>query len=99
MNAVQWRVVAASVTGAGHAGTSCGCQDAHHWTEIAGGILVAAVADGAGTASLGAVGASVAAKIAVTTIKRDLEAGGWPGQENESRWRDLQLDAFREALV
>jgi len=38
------------------------CQDAHHWEKLPEGVLVAAVADGAGSATLGKVGAIVALK-------------------------------------
>jgi len=43
--------VAASVRGKSHEGQLC--QDAHHWEKLPEGVLVAAVADGAGSATLG----------------------------------------------
>ncbi len=64
----HWRVVAASVRGAGHAKTGQPCQDAHHWTLLPGGALAAAVADGAGSAPLAEVGAEVAATAAVEAL-------------------------------
>jgi len=70
-----WRVVAASVAGAGHERAGVPCQDAHHWALAAGGTLVAAVADGAGSASLGGLGAEVASRAAVRAAARALPAG------------------------
>lgn len=64
----EWRVVAASVRGKSHEKTGQLCQDAHNWQQLPSGVLVAAVADGAGSAALGEVGAAVAAETAVATI-------------------------------
>ncbi|WP_341525865.1 PP2C family serine/threonine-protein phosphatase [Nostoc sp. UHCC 0302] len=64
----QWQVVAASVCGTSHIKTKQLCQDAHHWQILADNLLVAAVADGAGSASLGKVGAMVAVETAIENI-------------------------------
>lgn len=64
----QWRVVAASVCGTRHEKLRQLCQDAHYWEILPEGVLVAAVADGAGSAALGKIGAIVAAQTAVETI-------------------------------
>jgi serine/threonine protein phosphatase PrpC len=64
----HWRVVAASVCGVSHIKTNQLCQDAHHWELLPDNILVAAVADGAGSASLGKVGAMVAVETAIEEI-------------------------------
>lgn len=64
----QWRVVAASVCGTSHTRTKQLCQDAHHWQLLSDNLLVAAVADGAGSASQGKVGAMVAVETAIETI-------------------------------
>ncbi|AFY87507.1 MAG: Serine/threonine-protein phosphatase 3 [Chroococcidiopsis cubana SAG 39.79] len=64
----QWRVASASVRGTSHEKVGQLCQDAHHWEKLPTGVLVAAVADGAGSAALGKVGAIVAAQTAVETI-------------------------------
>lgn len=65
---LQWRVLAASIRGKSHEKVGQLCQDAHHWEKLPDGVLVAAVADGAGSATLGKVGAIVAAQTAVETI-------------------------------
>lgn len=64
----QWRVAAASVRGTSHEKAGQMCQDAHYWQKLPEGVLVVAVADGAGSASLGKVGAIVATQTAVETI-------------------------------
>jgi Protein phosphatase 2C len=65
----RWRVAAASVRGAAHERAGQPCQDAHCWELLPGGILAAAVADGAGCARLAEVGASRAARAAVTAVR------------------------------
>ena len=64
----NWRVVAASVTGTSHAKRGEPCQDAFSWEILPGNILVAAVADGAGSAPRGEVGAEVAVNAAVGAV-------------------------------
>ncbi len=64
----QWRVAAASVRGTSHEKAGQLCQDAHQWQKLPEGGLVAAVADGAGSATLGKVGAIVATQTAIETI-------------------------------
>lgn len=44
------------------------CQDAHHWQLLPGNVLVAAAADGAGSASQGKVGAMVAVETAIESL-------------------------------
>jgi hypothetical protein len=65
----RWRVAAASVRGASHERTGQPCQDAHRWEVLPGGILTAAVADGAGSALLAEVGASLAAEATVAAVR------------------------------
>ena len=67
---LHWRVVGASVCGTSHLKNSQLCQDAHHWTMLPDNILVAAAADGAGSASLGKVGAMVATEAAIENISQ-----------------------------
>jgi len=61
----HWRVLAASVRGKSHEKVGQLCQDAHHWEKLPEGVLVAAVADGAGSATLGKVGLSLPTQTAV----------------------------------
>ena len=64
----HWRVVAASVCGTSHFRNKQLCQDAHHWQVLPDNVLVAAAADGAGSASLGKVGAMVAVETAIENL-------------------------------
>jgi hypothetical protein len=66
----QWRIVAASVCGTSHLKTKQLCQDAHHWQILPDDVLLVAVADGAGSASLGKVGAMVAVETAIEYVSR-----------------------------
>lgn len=87
---VHWRVVAASVRGRGHEKVGQLCQDAHYWVRLPEGILVAAVADGAGSASLGKIGAIVAAQTGVETLRDRLATSPLPSDDHE--WRLLIND-------
>ncbi|NJL10448.1 MAG: protein phosphatase 2C domain-containing protein, partial [Calothrix sp. SM1_7_51] len=53
----QWQVLAASVCGTSHLRNNQLCQDAHNYLVLPDNMLVAVVADGAGSASQGKVGA------------------------------------------
>ena len=64
----HWRVVAASVCGTSHIKSKQLCQDAHHWQLLPGNVLVAAAADGAGSASQGKIGAMVAVETAIENL-------------------------------
>lgn len=95
-----WRVVAASVRGKSHEKAGQLCQDAHHWEKLPGGVLVGAVADGAGSAVLGKVGAIVAAQTAVETIclkeatLRSLTNKSQISAADETEWRSLLINAL-----
>ncbi|MBR8829020.1 MAG: protein phosphatase 2C domain-containing protein [Gomphosphaeria aponina SAG 52.96 = DSM 107014] len=84
-----WRAIAASVTGSSHEKSGQPCQDAHNYRLLPNGVLVAAVADGAGSAPLAAIGAQIAVKTAVETI-----SNLHPLPENESNLRLLLLDVL-----
>lgn len=64
----KWRIVAASVCGTSHIKNQQLCQDAHHWQILANNVLVIAAADGAGSATLGKVGAMIAVETATEYI-------------------------------
>lgn len=64
----NWRVVAASVCGTSHQKRSQPCQDAHCWQITPEGVLIAAVADGAGSATFGEVGAQIAVRTVVSHL-------------------------------
>jgi len=73
-----WRIAGASVRGTSHEKREQPCQDAHYWRVLPEGVLVAAVADGAGSAALSDVGAIVAARTAVESVSSQMTSSfGW----------------------
>lgn len=92
----NWRVVSASVSGTSHHSSGQPCQDAYHWQLLPEGVLVAAVADGAGSAALGEVGATVAAQTAVESVCTNIKMRLI---EEEEGWRDLLVDALKTAQM
>jgi hypothetical protein len=89
------RVIAASVRGASHERVGQPCQDAHAAAVLSGDILVAAVADGAGSAAFAGEAATLAAQRAVETVQ------GWerePPYEDGERRVSL-CAALREARL
>jgi hypothetical protein len=60
-----WRVVGVSVQGTSHVRDAKPCQDANRWCVTAGGLLIAAVADGAGSAAHSEIGSACAVRVAV----------------------------------
>jgi hypothetical protein len=60
--------VAASVRGTSHERTGQECQDAHRWQVVGERLILAAIADGAGSASLGGLGAETAARAALESL-------------------------------
>ncbi|MCL5097580.1 MAG: protein phosphatase 2C domain-containing protein [Candidatus Omnitrophica bacterium] len=70
----RWRVVAASVRGTRHERTGQPCQDVVQWRALSDGRLVAALADGAGSAPLAEVGAEIACRTAFDAAIKCLTA-------------------------
>jgi serine/threonine protein phosphatase PrpC len=69
---MQWRVAGASVRGSRHEKSGEPCQDAHNWAVLPGGVLIAAVADGAGSAPFAEVGSQRAAQTAIESLSAAL---------------------------
>lgn len=67
--AKRWKLVSASVCGVSHEKSGQPCQDAHGWEIIDGNILIAVVADGAGLAIFGQVGADIAVQSSLEKIR------------------------------
>ena len=93
----DWRVAAASVRGTSHEKVGQLCQDAHHWHKLPNSVLVAAVGDGAGSASLGKVGAIVATQTAVETICA--EQSRLYSNLDELGWQEILNSALSAAKV
>ncbi len=64
-----WRVVGAAVKGVSHERMGLPCQDAQEYRVLPNGVLLIAVADGAGSASLSELGARLAVSRAMDTLE------------------------------
>lgn len=95
--AQSWHVIAASEPGASHERIGHACQDAHAWTRLREAVLIAAVADGAGSTTLGGVGAATASKEAVESAARTLSA--LPTHLDDDSLRRLLCSAVGETLA
>jgi hypothetical protein len=89
-----WSVVGAAVRGVSHERLDLPCQDAQGWRVLPPGIVIAVVADGAGTARLSDQGAQAA----VSETLRFLEAALEDHLPEDGRaWEELLRDAFYAA--
>jgi hypothetical protein len=93
----SWRVVAASVCGTRHEQKGQPCQDTHCWSVLPERVLVAAVADGSGSAPLGEVGAAIAVRTGVEAIWTHIAQPGRP--EDDEHWKLLLSDALKAARM
>lgn len=68
---VFWNVIGSSVPGRGHLQKGLDCEDAFAFSEQHDGIFIGAVADGAGSRSLGGEGARIAVQHAVKVLREN----------------------------
>lgn len=71
----MWRFAAARATGKSHLKTGLPCQDRLACTVLPNGALVAVIADGAGSAAMGEVGAEIAVHSVISELRQALETG------------------------
>lgn len=77
LNSASWRIIGASVLGSSHELTETRCQDAHRVVLVphaVGEVVVAAVADGAGSASHSHIGALTATATVTSLIQEHVAA-------------------------
>jgi hypothetical protein len=72
METNAWRCLGSSVIGTSHQGSGRPCQDAHRWAVLPNGVLVAAVADGAGSAARAEEGSRRAVDASLDFLSRSL---------------------------
>ncbi len=89
----SWRAAGASVQGQSHRRLGRPCQDAHRW-HVGGDLLIAAVADGAGSAACAEIGSAMAAQAAVSKAV-DLLRNHQP--QTETGWLAVLERVFDEA--
>lgn len=91
-----WLIAGASVRGASHERTGVVCQDASRWRFVSGPrTLIAAAADGAGSAPHSDVGAQEAVEEALRVL--ELAVGATP--DDDEAWVRLMTDAARAAAL
>jgi len=88
----EWRVAGASVCGTSHQKANLPCQDVLQWRLQRDGLLLAALADGAGSAAFAEVGADIAARSALESLAASFGEAARPASDVD--WRA----ALREAL-
>jgi hypothetical protein len=94
--ASKWIVLGASVQGTSHVKISLPCQDAHACKVVNDSTIIAAVADGLGTAVYAQAGAQLAAASAVAYLEQEL-AKAVP--RDEVAWIQLVRDGFLSACA
>jgi hypothetical protein len=90
MNTYHWKVNAVSVCGSDHEKVGGSCQDTHYFRILKKELLICAVADGAGSALYGDVGAKIASE---TSVKNILYKA-----EKITDWQELLIDSFKTAI-
>jgi serine/threonine protein phosphatase PrpC len=88
----RWKVTAVSVSGSDHENVGTPCQDAHYFKLLGKEVIVSAVADGAGSALYGDVGAKIAVQTSVKNIISKFN------QTNNKDWKELLTDSFKIAI-
>lgn len=86
-----WSVIGASTRGISHTQRGQLCQDAQSSRVLSGGIALAVVADGAGTARLSDQGAQTAVREALAALEVALSSGV---PQEAKTWQAVLLDAF-----
>jgi hypothetical protein len=72
----KWQVVAARERGSRHEAAGANCEDAYHVVQPTPGVLVIAVADGAGSVEFAEVGANIAVEQGAAHVCAALEQAG-----------------------
>jgi hypothetical protein len=75
-----WRITGASVAGTAHTKSRRKCEDAHLWHELPGGVVLVAIADGAGSADRGGDGARIAVEGAIRALIDGATAQSYEGE-------------------
>lgn len=95
---IRWRVSGASVCGSGHQRHHQPCQDACQWQVVNSKWLVAAVADGAGSATQAEIGARLAVEAVVAHLAAQITANEFQIEADE-RLQTSLTNAFQLARI
>jgi serine/threonine protein phosphatase PrpC len=88
---MKWQAIGASVRGTSHVRTDLPCQDAHEYRILSDECLLAAVADGLGSASHSKEGAKIAIKAALDLLEQSLSV---ESISNPEEWNEILKKAF-----
>jgi hypothetical protein len=94
LGATKWIVLGASVQGTSHLKIDLPCQDAHAYRVLSDSVIIAAVADGLGSAIYSGVGSQLAVSSAIDYLAQELRKAV---PEEESAWTQLVRDGFLAA--
>ena len=90
----DWKCVAASAVGTMHAKTLAPCQDAFRERRLQNGLLLMAVADGAGSAEFSADGAETAVSVALASMEEELRIST---PTDKQTWIQVMTVVFQKA--
>lgn len=99
MESKSWRVTSCSVQGSSHIKSDLPCQDYSEWQSPKGEVLIAAVADGAGSASESLRGAGIACKTAIALLEQSPERLDGLSEDGCKELISKAFAAARSALV
>ncbi|MCX8107914.1 MAG: protein phosphatase 2C domain-containing protein, partial [Verrucomicrobiae bacterium] len=94
-----WQIIAASVPGTKHRKRNTPCQDVLEFCVLDNGALVAALADGAGSASFAETGAAIAARTALNSMSQSLKTIESPSETQLREVLMLALSASRTSVI
>jgi hypothetical protein len=86
-----WQAAGASAMGTSHLADNIPCQDAHALRLLPGGVLLAAVSDGAGSAEQSDIGSRLAVDTVLAAIAERLENGT---PDHDEAWFTLLRESF-----
>jgi hypothetical protein len=90
-----WKVSGASARGSSHEKLGLPCQDAHEWAVLSDGTIVAAVADGAGSAPLADVGATLACREVIRHVRDRLGSIRRADELNDNCWQEVLFESVK----
>jgi serine/threonine protein phosphatase PrpC len=96
--AQQWRALAVSLCGVSHQKMELPCQDALALEILDNGMLIAALADGAGSATFAEVGSNLAATRVVEVLHARLETNSLPHEEECRRFLQEAVQEAKEKI-
>ena len=100
-NAQEWRVAGASVIGSSHEKEGLECQDRFRWSLFEDGrVIVAVVADGAGSTEFGGLGAELACETFIEQLENYTKASEFSGFDSlNADFGTLWVDHYQHLII